>query len=219
MISFQKPRESHLTFAKLLVSVANFAQKAVGTRLSVTKKQESQDIKHVIQVQKNIGQKKTKRKKKMIDEQLAIIEETAFYESGLSAHGCLEDLDDYAKKAIHKYGRILLKKQKENFINGFQGCCYCCEPVGLLNQKLEAQLRTIEEDGTEEHNAAVKLRQELAKILLENDELKAVAKKLYGTVLHVFSLAKEDPLVLIGPELYKEAASGANDYEKLNGRL
>ena len=37
-------------------------------------------------------------------------EEFAFYESGLSAHGCFEDLDDYAKQAIHKYGRILLKQ-------------------------------------------------------------------------------------------------------------
>jgi len=36
-------------------------------------------------------------------------EEHAFYESGLSAHGCFEDLDDYAKQAIHKYGRILLR--------------------------------------------------------------------------------------------------------------
>ena len=37
-------------------------------------------------------------------------EEFAFYESGLSAHGCFEDLDDYAKQAIHRYGRILLKQ-------------------------------------------------------------------------------------------------------------
>jgi hypothetical protein len=49
----------------------------------------------------------------MTDEQLAIIEEIVFYESGLSAHGCLEKLDSYALKAIEKYGRLLLKKQKE----------------------------------------------------------------------------------------------------------
>jgi len=71
------------------------------------------------------------------------LEEFAFYESGLSAHGCLEDLDDYAKEAIHKYGRILLKKQKENFIEGFQGSCYCCEPVGILNQQLEEIARKL----------------------------------------------------------------------------
>jgi hypothetical protein len=142
------------------------------------------------------------------------LEEFAFYESGLSAHGCLEDLDDYAKEAIHKYGRILLKKQKENFIEGFQGCCYTCEPVGTLNQKLEEQLRVIGEDGTEEHNNAVELRMKLAEVLVQNDELKKIARKLYGTVLHVYELAKVDPLVLIDPALYKEAAEGAKEYEE-----
>lgn len=65
------------------------------------------------------------------------IEEYAFYESGLSADGCLQKLDSYTIEAIEKYGRILVEKQKENFIEGFQGCCYCCEPVGILNQQLE----------------------------------------------------------------------------------
>lgn len=66
------------------------------------------------------------------------LEDYAFYQSGLSANGCLEKLDSYTIKAIEKYGRILLQKQKENFKEGFQGCCYCCEPVGILNQELEA---------------------------------------------------------------------------------
>jgi hypothetical protein len=39
-------------------------------------------------------------------------EEHAFYESGLSAHGCLEKLDDYDIRAIMTYGRILLKMKK-----------------------------------------------------------------------------------------------------------
>ena len=42
------------------------------------------------------------------------LEEHAFYESGLSAHGCFEDLDDYAKQAIHKYGRLLLKSYEQH---------------------------------------------------------------------------------------------------------
>jgi hypothetical protein len=46
-------------------------------------------------------------------------------------------------------------------------------------------------------------------------ELKKLARRLYGTVLHVHALAKEDPLVIIGPELYKEAATGVKDYEKI----
>ena len=149
----------------------------------------------------------------MSNEQLAIIEDAAFYESGLSADGCLQKLDAYTIEAIERYGRILVEKQKENFINGFQGCCYTCEPVGILNQKLEEQLRAIEEDGTEEHNNAVELRMKLAETLVQNDELKKLARKLYGTVLHVYELAKVDPLVVIGPSLYKEAAEGAKEYE------
>ena len=109
------------------------------------------------------------------------LEEFAFYESGLSADGCLEKLDAYTIEAIKRYGRILVQKQKENFIEGFQGTCYCCEPVGILNQKLEK-----------------------------------IAKKLYGTVLHVYELARVDPLVVIGPALYKEAAEGAKEYENYN---
>jgi|LauGreDrversion4_2_1035121.scaffolds.fasta_scaffold25477_7 hypothetical protein len=51
----------------------------------------------------------------MSDDLLKRIEEHAFYESGLSAHGCFEDLDDYAKNAISKYGRILIKDIQEAF--------------------------------------------------------------------------------------------------------
>jgi hypothetical protein len=49
-------------------------------------------------------------KKKLTLEDL---EDYAFYESGLSAHGCLNKLDSYDLTAIKKYGRILLEKQKE----------------------------------------------------------------------------------------------------------
>jgi hypothetical protein len=44
---------------------------------------------------------------------LEVLEECAFIESGLVAHGCLEKLDDYTKKAIMKYGRYLLKHQNK----------------------------------------------------------------------------------------------------------
>ena len=71
------------------------------------------------------------------------IDEYAFYESGLSADGCLEKLDSYTIEAIERYGKILVEKQKENLVNGFQGCCYCCEPVGILNQKLEEIARKL----------------------------------------------------------------------------
>jgi len=41
-------------------------------------------------------------------------EEAAFYQSGLSAHGCLENLDEYTKQAIQTYGRYMLKYFREH---------------------------------------------------------------------------------------------------------
>ena len=42
------------------------------------------------------------------------MENIAFYESGLSAHGCLDNFDNYAIESITRYGRLLLEMQKEN---------------------------------------------------------------------------------------------------------
>ena len=46
------------------------------------------------------------------------MEEIAFYESGLSSDGCLDRLDDYARKAITRYGRILhqLIQKDQNYV-------------------------------------------------------------------------------------------------------
>jgi len=142
------------------------------------------------------------------------LEEFAFYESGLSADGCLEKLDSYTIEAIERYGRILVEKQKENFIEGFQGCCYTCEPVGMLNQQLEAQLKAIGEDGTEEHNNAVELRMKLAEALVENDHWKNVARKLYGVVLHLQQVSKSSCVVVVGSGLYSEAIHAIKEYEE-----
>jgi hypothetical protein len=50
-------------------------------------------------------------------DQLDSMEEHAFYESGLIADGCFDSLDDYAKQCITRYGRILLRSQKERIYN------------------------------------------------------------------------------------------------------
>ena len=44
------------------------------------------------------------------------LEEWAFYESGLVAHGCLENIDEYIREAITRYGRLLLSKQRKEII-------------------------------------------------------------------------------------------------------
>jgi len=49
----------------------------------------------------------------MNEEQLVFSEDSAFYESGLSADGCLEKLDQYAREAIKRYGRYLLKNENK----------------------------------------------------------------------------------------------------------
>lgn len=57
---------------------------------------------------KNTGNQKMKKKLSLKD-----LEDYAFYQSGLSADGCLNKLDTYAKECIKKYGRILLRLQKQ----------------------------------------------------------------------------------------------------------
>ena len=189
----------------------------------------------------------------MTQEQL---EEQAFYESGLSADGCLDKLDSYAKEAIQRYGRYLLESEKEDInllkedltiadceyikvikqltkleeenknlkqrLNdikeGFEGCCYACEPVGMLNQELEAQLKAIEEDGTEEHNAAFDLRRRLAESLVENDQWKDVAKSLYSVVLHVNVVTQDMRIMVVGENLYNETVDAIKAYEELYGK-
>jgi len=60
---------------------------------------------------RNTGKKKTRKRQLRLS--LEELEDYAFYESGLSADGCLNKLDDYALKAIVKYGRILLENKNK----------------------------------------------------------------------------------------------------------
>lgn len=191
----------------------------------------------------------------MSQKEIEELEEQAFYESGLSADGCLQKLDSYEKESIKRYGRYLLQKQKEetellkedlrkadykyielikqvttleeenknikqrlsDIKEGFEGCCYACEPVDMVNQKLEEQLKAIEEDETKEHNAAFVLRRRLADSLVQNDQCKDVAKKLYGVVSHLQEVSKRNSVVVVGSAFYSEAVYAIKEYEKLYG--
>ena len=81
-------------------------------------------------------------------------------------------------------------------------------------ENLEEQLEAIEEDGTEEHNAAFDLRCKLAEALVEKDQWKDVAKKLYGVVLHLQEVSKRSAVVVVGSGLYSEAVNAIKMYEK-----
>ncbi len=80
-------------------------------------------------------------------------------------------------------------------------------------ENLEEQLEAIEEDGTEEHNAAFDLRCKLAEALVEKDQWKDVAKKLYGVVLHLQEVSQKSSVVVVGPGLYSEAVNAVKMYE------
>ena len=81
-------------------------------------------------------------------------------------------------------------------------------------ENLEEQLEAIEEDGTEEHNAAFDLRCRLAEALVEKDQWKDVAKKLYGVALHLQEVSKRSSVVVVGSGLYSEAVNAVKMYEK-----
>jgi uncharacterized protein YcbK (DUF882 family) len=80
-------------------------------------------------------------------------------------------------------------------------------------ENLEEQLEAIEEDGTEEHYAAFDLRCKLAEALVEKDQWKDVAKKLYGVVLHLQEVSQKSSVVVIGPGLRSEAVNAIKAYE------
>ena len=80
-------------------------------------------------------------------------------------------------------------------------------------ENLEEQLKAIEEDGTEEHNTAFDLRCKLAEALVEKDQWKDVAKKLYGVVLHLQEVSQKSSVVVVGPGLYSEAVIAIKTYE------
>jgi chromosome segregation ATPase len=109
-----------------------------------------------------------------------------------------------------------LKQRLKDIKEGFEGCCYACEPVGMLNQELEAQLKCIEEDGTGEHNAAIALRDKLVGSRLERDEWKKVARQLYSVALHLEAIANSRcNIVVVGSGLYTEAVESIKEYERL----
>ena len=135
-----------------------------------------------------------------------------------------EDLRDADMYYINCSAKLLaaekevdgLKQKLKDIKEGFEGCCYACEPVGMLNQELEAQLKCIEEDGTEEHNAAIELRNKLVGSRMKTDEWKKVARQLYSVALHLQAVANNrNNIVVVGPGLYSEAVDAIKEYENL----
>lgn len=74
---------------------------------------------------------------------LSDLEEVALYESGLTAHGCIDNLDAYAMESIKRYGRTLFKAAYKD-ATAFQAYK---EYTGLMldSKRLKEELAEIKE--------------------------------------------------------------------------
>ena len=128
------------------------------------------------------------------DTVLTALEEQAFYESGLAAHGCLENLDAYALAAIKNYGRYLLKKPKVNQNNNMnntpettkaermawaQEYMVDTEFARKLERERDEARKELEEyRSIAENIGAVKAVSEKEKAIRERDEARAALMKI-----------------------------------------
>ena len=117
-----------------------------------------------------------------------------------------------------------LKRRIKDIKSGFEGCCYACEPVALLNIGLEARIKELESCDVDLLKSQItSLHYVLSKTeaLMFNERQKKqdsenVAKKLYGVVLHVLAVARDSKILVIGPGLYSEAVDAKVEYERLS---
>jgi len=65
----------------------------------------------------------------------------------------------------------------ERLQNGFQGSCYCCEPVGEMNQKLEAEVEKLK---TEYWFMEEALNKEIATLKEQRDKAIEIADKIWA---------------------------------------
>jgi hypothetical protein len=72
-------------------------------------------------------------------------EQAAFYQSGLIASGCVENIDDYMMQAIASYGKII--QSKVNPINAVGSLCKMMHDKGLREFKVDVGLNSGEVDG------------------------------------------------------------------------
>jgi len=125
---------------------------------------------------------------------------------------------DNAKSEIDE-----LKQRIVDLKSGFEGCCYACEPVALLNVELETRIKELESCDVDVMKSQVT---SLYSILSKTDALwhteqekkenwENVAKKLYGVVLHIIAVAQDSKILVIGPGLYSEAVDAKVEYERL----
>lgn len=124
---------------------------------------------------------------------------------------------DNAKSEIEE-----LKQRIVDLKSGFEGCCYACEPVALLNVELETRIKELESCDVDTVKSQVT---SLYSILSKTDALwhkeeekqnwENVAKKLYGVVLHLLAVAQDSNILVVGPGLFSEATDAKVEYEKL----
>lgn len=136
------------------------------------------------------------------------LEEWAFYGSGLVAHGCLENIDEYMREAITKYGRLLLSKQRIK--------------AEILEEELEYYRGVAEQLGAEK---AVSQRDKVLEEFHQIEQIlgKALGYPWYKDDLKNFPDATEADGVCIGAEtawsLAMIAADKIKQLEEKNTKL
>jgi len=74
-------------------------------------------------------------------------EQAAFYQSGLIASGCLENIDDYMMESIVRYGKLIKIEKKVNPVNAVGALCKMMHDKGLREFKVDVGLNSGELDG------------------------------------------------------------------------
>ena len=139
------------------------------------------------------------------------LEESAFYESGLSAHGCIDKLDDYDKKSIKRYGMILFKAAYKDATafkayKGYTALMLDTKKVGDELQEIKERCEKLEK--------AMKYSPSGESWIELNEELKDTKKKLRSVICHendlmdsVISLQEENKLLKAIMDVMKEKAN------------
>jgi hypothetical protein len=61
----------------------------------------------------------------------------------ITRYECGSTAGNKATICFEREHRKKAEAEVERLQNGFQGSCYCCEPVGILNQKLEVEVERL----------------------------------------------------------------------------
>jgi hypothetical protein len=63
--------------------------------------------------------------------------EQALYQSGLTAQGCWDELDDYAKEGIEKFAELIVQECKQAVADGLKSMKYTSFDVSYISRLVD----------------------------------------------------------------------------------